>query len=140
MTRFFFVPFFFFCTIAFGQKNGIIKGIAVDTVAKQPVGSATITLIQKKDSSLITFTMTDNNGRFELNGIQNGEYRLLITHVNYHASNQIVKIDDDHKSIYLGSIIMNDRTKVLSEVTVRSEAPPVTLVGDTIHISAYGSR
>ena len=120
MRRIFFVPVFFFCTIASAQKNGIIKGIAFDTVAKQPVGSATITLMQKKDSSLISFTMTDNNGRFELSGIQNGEYRLLITHVNYHASNQVVKIDDEHKSIDLGSIIMNDRTKVLSEVTVSS--------------------
>ena len=80
--------------------------------------------------------MTDNNGRFELSGIQNGEYRLLITHVNYRASNQVIKIDDDHKSIDLGSIIMNDRTKVLSEVTVTSQAPPVTLVGDTIQYNA----
>ena len=80
--------------------------------------------------------MTDNNGRFELSGIQNGEYRLLITHVNYHASNQVVKIDNDHKNIDLGNIIMNDRTKVLSEVTVTAEAPPVTLVGDTIQYNA----
>jgi len=136
MRRFCFVPVFFFCTIALAQRNGIIKGIAFDTVARQPIGSATITLLQKKDSSLISFTMTDNNGRFELSGIQNGEYRLLITHVNYHASNQVVKIDDDHKSIDLGSIIMNDRTKVLSEVTVTSVAPPVTLVGDTIQYNA----
>ena len=136
MRRIFFVPVFFFYTIAPAQKNGIIKGIAFDTVAKQPVGSATITLMQKKDSSLISFTMTDNNGRFELSGIQNGEYRLLITHVNYHASSQVFKIDDEHKSIDLGSIMMNDRTKVLSEVTVRSEAPPVTLVGDTIQYNA----
>src|SRR6185295_7373503 len=80
--------------------------------------------------------MTDNNGRFELNGIQNGEYRLLITHVNYHNSSRVFKIDDDHKNIDLGSISMNDRTKVLSEVTVRGEAPPVTLVGDTIQYNA----
>jgi hypothetical protein len=31
---------------------------------------------------------------------------------------------------------MNDRTKVLSEVTVTSQAPPVTLVGDTIQYNA----
>jgi 5-hydroxyisourate hydrolase-like protein (transthyretin family) len=136
MRRIFFVPVFFFCTIALAQKNGIIKGIAFDTVAKQPVGSATITLMQKKDSSLISFTMTDNNGRFELSGIQNGEYRLLVTHVNYHSSSRIFKVDDDHKSIDLGNIIMNDRAKVLSEVTVTSEAPPVTLVGDTIQYNA----
>jgi 5-hydroxyisourate hydrolase-like protein (transthyretin family) len=102
------------------QKNGIIKGIAFDTTVRQPVSNATITLLQKKDSSLISFTMTDNSGRFELTGIQNGEYRLLITHVNYHNSSEVLKIDDTHKSIDLGNIIMNDRVKVLSEVTVTS--------------------
>src|SRR3954465_618593 len=140
MRRIFLVPVFFICTIALAQKNGIIKGIAFDTLTKQPVGSATITLMQKKDSSLISFTMTDNNGRFELNGIQNGEYRLLMTHVNYHNSSQVFKIDDDHKSIDLGRILMNDRTKVLSEVTVRGEAPPVTLVGDTIQYNAVSFK
>src|ERR1044072_115803 len=136
MRRILFVPVFFFCTIAFAQKNGIIKGIAFDTAVRQPVSNATITLMQKRDSSLISFTMTDNNGKFELTGLQNGEYRLLITHVSYHNFSQVFKIDDDHKSIDLGNIILNDRAKVLSEVTVNGEAPPVTLVGDTIQYNA----
>ena len=136
MRRILFVPAFFFCTIAFAQKNGTIKGIAFDTTLRQPVSNATVTLMQKKDSALISFTMADNNGKFELTGIQNGEYRLLITHVNYHSFNQVFKIDDDHKSVDLGNVIMNDRAKVLSEVTVTSEAPPVTLVGDTVQYNA----
>jgi len=137
MRRILVVPFFFFFTIVFAQKNGIIKGMAFDTIARQPVTSATITLMQKKDSSLISFTMTDNNGKFELTGIQNGEFRLLMTHVNYHSSSLVFKIDDEHKTIDLGRIIMNDRAKVLSEVTVTSEAPPVTLVGDTVMERKY---
>ena len=136
MRRFLFFPVFFFCTTGLAQKNGTVKGLAFDTVTKQPIASATITLMQKKDSSLISFTMTDNNGRFELSGIQNGEYRLLVTHVNYHNSSRVFKIDDERKGIDLGTIIMNDQTKVLSEVTVTSEAPPVTLVGDTIQYNA----
>jgi hypothetical protein len=136
MRRILFVPFFFFCTVAFSQKNGIIKGIAFDTTTRQPISNATITLMQKKDSSLISFTMTDTNGRFELTGVQNGDYKLLITHVNYYNFYQIFSIDEQHKVIDLGNIIMNDRTKVLSEVTVTSEAPPVTLVGDTIQYNA----
>src|SRR5690349_9171345 len=136
MRLFLFFPALLFFTISFSQKNGTIKGLAFDTVAKKPLASATITLMQKKDSSLISFTMTDNNGRFELNGIQNGEYRLLITHVNYHNSTRVFKIDEDHKAVDLGTIAMNDRTVVLSEVTVTSEAPPVTLVGDTIQYNA----
>lgn len=136
MRRILFSPLFFFCTIAFAQKNGIVKGIVFDTAAKQSVSNATITLMQKKDSSLTSFTMTDNIGRFELSGIQNGEYRLLITHVNYHNSSRVFKIDDEHKTIDLGRVIMDDQAKVLSEVTVTSEASPVTLVGDTIQYNA----
>jgi hypothetical protein len=110
--------------------------MAFDTPARQGVSSATITLMQKKDSSLISFTMTDDNGKFELTGIQNGEFRLLMTHVNYHSSSLVFKIDDEHKTIDLGRILMNDRARVLSEVTVTSEAPPVTLVGDTVQYNA----
>ena len=120
----------------FSQKNGSVKGVAFDTISKQPVSSATLTLMQKKDSSLVTFTMTDNNGKFDLTNIQNGEYRLLITHVNYRNHNEFFKIDDEHKNIDLGNILLNDRNKILSEVIVTNEAPPVTLVGDTIQYNA----
>src|SRR5437764_622228 len=125
-----------FGSLASAQKNGGVTGIAVDTVAKQPVTSATITLMRKNDSSLVSFTMTDKSGRFALTGIQSGEYRLLITHINYHSAIVSVKIADDHTVLDLGNIIMNDRSKVLSEVIVTSETPPVTLVGDTIQYNA----
>jgi len=122
--------------MAVAQRNGVVKGVAFDSLNKQTVSSATITLMQRKDSSLVSFTMSDNSGRFEFTGIQNGDYRLLITHVNYHNAARIFKVDDEHKNIDLGNIFMNDRTKVLSEVVVTSEAPPVTLVGDTIQYNA----
>jgi hypothetical protein len=137
MRRFFFTAFLsFLSATALAQKNGSIRGIAFDTLSKQPVSSATITLMQRKDSSLVSFTMTDNYGRFDLSNVQYGEYRLLITHVNYRNNIQAIKIDEDHKNIDLGNIFMNDRNKVLSEVIVTNEAPPVTLVGDTIQYNA----
>lgn len=134
---------FYFCalfllsySLASAQKNGVIKGITFDTVSKQPIASATITLMQKRDSSLVTFTLSDNSGRFELTGIQNGEYRLLATHVNYHNATQFFRIDDEHKNIDLGHVLMVDRSTVLGEVVITAEAPPVTLVGDTIQYNA----
>ena len=120
----------------FAQKNGAIKGIAFDTLSKQLVAMATVTVMEKKDSSLVTFTMTDNKGYFELKGIPNGEYRLLISHVNYHNSNIFFKIDDNNKSLDLGNITMNDKFKVMDEVVVKNEAPPVTMINDTIQYNA----
>ena len=67
-----------FTTALSAQKNGVVKGLAFDTISKQPVAAATITVLEKKDSSLVTFSMTGNDGRFELKGIPNGEYRLMI--------------------------------------------------------------
>jgi hypothetical protein len=118
------------------QRNGSIKGVAFDTITKQAVPAATVTVMDKKDSSLISFTMTDNGGRFELRGIPNGDYRLLITHVNYHNSNTFFTIDDNNKNKDLGNVTLNDVAKVLGEVIVRNEEPPVTLVGDTVQYNA----
>ena len=125
-----------FTTVLLAQKNGSVKGIVFDTISKQPVAAATVTVLEKKDSSLVTFTMTGNDGRFELKGLANGEYRVMISHVNYYNSNKIFAIADNNKNAELGNVVMNDRTKVLEEVVLAAEAPPVTLVGDTIQYNA----
>jgi len=122
--------------ILFAQKNGTVKGVAFDTITNQPVPLATITVVEKKDSSLVTFTMADNDGKFELKGIPNGEYRLLITHVNYHNSNTFFSVSDNNKNPNLGNVTMTDKNKMLGEVIVQGEAPPVTLINDTIQYNA----
>jgi hypothetical protein len=123
-------------SVVSAQKNGSIKGVAFDTISHQPVASATVTVVEKKDSSLVSFSMTDNDGKFQLSGIPNGEYRLMITHVNYHNRNILFTISDDKKVHDLANVTMNDRTKVLEEVVVTNEAPPVTMVGDTVQYNA----
>ena len=127
---------FFVATLLLAQKNGSVKGLAFDTISKQPVSAATITVLERKDSSLVTFTMTGNDGRFELKGLANGDYRLLITHVNYHNSNKYFSISDAHKNADMGNLVMNDKAKVLEEVVLANEAPPVTLINDTIQYNA----
>ena len=81
--------FLIFCGASvLAQKSGSIKGVAYDTLSRKTVADATITVLVKKDSSLLTFGMTDNAGRFSLDNIPTGEYRLLITHIGYHNSNR----------------------------------------------------
>lgn len=128
---------FLFCvSFVSAQKTGTIKGTATDTLIKQPVSGATVSLLQKKDSSLVSFTMADDAGRFEFKNLALGEYRILITHANYRNSSAIAVISENEKQVDLGNIAMNDRSKTLSEVTVQSEAPPVTLINDTIQYNA----
>ena len=67
--------------------------------------------------------MTNSKGYFELKGIPFGEYRLLITHVSYHNTNEYFTLDDNNRDIDFRDIIMNDVSKVLSEVVLKNEAP-----------------
>ncbi len=125
-----------FTTTLLAQKSGSVKGVAFDTISKQPVAAATVTVLERKDSSLVTFTMTGDNGQFELSGLAKGEYRLMISHVNYHNSNKFFSVTESAKNAELGNVVMNDKVKVLEEVVLASEAPPVTLINDTIQYNA----
>jgi hypothetical protein len=120
---------------AMAQKGATIKGVAFDTISKQPVTGATVTVLDRKDSSLVSFTMTGNEGRFEVRGVPDGAYRLLITHVNYHNSNKYFTVSGN-KEMDLGSLALSDKNKVLEEVVVMAEAPPVTMINDTIQYNA----
>lgn len=128
--------FIFFSLALAAQKNGAVRGLAFDTISKQPVSEATITVLDRKDSSLVSFTMTGKDGKFELAGLPNGDYRLLITHVSYHNSNRYFNITDSKKLADLGNVILNDKAKILEEVVVAAEAPPVTMIKDTIQYNA----
>ena len=125
------------CTlVARAQKNGSLRGLLYDSVAKQPVASATITILKKKDSALVTFTMSDSKGRFEITGLADGDYRMLITHINYHGSSKSITLNEAGRNKDLGNVIMHDAAQVLNEVVVTAEAPPVTLIGDTVQYNA----
>lgn len=128
------------CALAARAQQGSVKGAVMDTVAGQPVASATITLLLKKDSSLVSFIMTDERGRFEISNIPNGEYRLLITHVKYHNASRPVSITAANPSVNLHNILLYDLSRTLDEVVVNAEAPPVTLIGDTIQYNAGSFR
>jgi Outer membrane protein beta-barrel family/Carboxypeptidase regulatory-like domain len=119
-----------------GQKNGSVKGRLVDTLAKQPLAYATVTVLKKSDSALVNFTMTDKDGKFYLSRLPQGDFRLLITHINYHNSNIYFSLTDTSQEKDLGDWAMNDKTKVLSEIVVNAEAPPVTMNNDSLEYNA----
>src|ERR1700755_3620894 len=67
----------------FSQRDGSVRGRLQDTAARQPVPDATITLLNAKDSSLVTFSRSGSSGSFLLKGLGPGSYHLHITHIVY---------------------------------------------------------
>ncbi|MBO9728711.1 MAG: outer membrane beta-barrel protein [Chitinophaga sp.] len=124
------------CCLMLAARAQKITGTLLDSVAQQPIAAATITLLKQKDSSLVSFTMSDPKGHFEFTGVAPGAYRLLVTHVKYHSSARELRITADRADVHLPPIQLYDINKTLKEVVVNAEAPPVTLLGDTVQYNA----
>lgn len=123
-------------SLSVSAQQGSVKGKLNDTLSKQPVPGATITLMTAKDSSLVSFTMSDASGAFAFSNITNGSYRILITHINFHNVSRPVTISNTEKEVDMGPIPMGDKFKTLNEIVVEAEAPPVTLKADTVEYNA----
>ncbi len=80
--------------------------------------------------------MSDEQGRFQLDKLAHGKYRLMITHVNYHNSNKSFTISDTSTQKDLGRLFLSDLSQTLQEVVVTAEAPPITMLGDTVQYNA----
>lgn len=123
------------------QKNdGQITGKLVDTAAAaQPVVDATISLLKASDSSLVTFTLSNKEGRFEIKGLPTGSYRLIITHQAFNEIKREITLSDDKRQQDLGDVIVGKDIRTLGEVVVTSEAP-IVVKGDTIQFNASGFK
>lgn len=117
-----------------------IRGQATDTL-KSGMPSATVMLLQQKDSSLVSFGSTDRQGMFELKNIARGDYQLKITFVGYSpAIRKIASTDFSNPVLDLGRLAMEPVSKELEELVIKGEKAPVTVKKDTIEFNAGSFR
>jgi uncharacterized membrane protein YgcG len=127
-------------TAANAQKpDGSIKGKLIDTAAKAPISDATISVLNAKDSSLVTYTLSNKQGVFEVKGLTAGEYNVIITHGVYGETKRSVIVSDSAKQVDLGDLAIQKDYKTLGEVVVKSEAP-IQVKNDTIQFNASGFK
>src|SRR5258705_2732342 len=66
------------------SKMGIIKGKLVDSTSLQHVKNATVSVLNKADSSIVSYGLSNEDGSFKLENISFGDYILMITSVGLH--------------------------------------------------------
>src|SRR5204863_1565052 len=110
-----------------------------DTAAKQPIPNATISVLNAKDSSLATFTLSNKQGGFEVKGLLEGDYRVVISSQGFMETKQNVSITATTRSIDLGSLAIQKDYKTLEGVTITSESP-IQVKNDTVQFNASGFK
>ncbi len=130
------VLFLLFISAANAQKaDGTIKGKLMDTATKLPISEATVSLIDTKDSSIVTYTLTNKLGVFEISNLLEGSYQLVISHMSIEPIKKNITISATSKSTDLGTVIAQTGIKTLDGVVVTNEAP-ITIKGDTVQFRA----
>jgi hypothetical protein len=121
-------------SISFAQNHAIIRGIVVDSLNKQPLELSTVAIVNVKDTALIAYTLSKKTGTFELNNLPaEKKIKLVITYASYRP---FIKIFTLKKSevVDLGEVELGK--KMLAEVVILAERPPITIKKDTIEFAA----
>lgn len=134
-----FILFTLFSTnSAFSQQSSMptaqLHGKLAESKGNGPVVGATVQLISKADSTQRRITVSDVNGKFGISRIRSGEYSLRISFTGFKALSRDISVGRD--SIHLGTITMEEDTKVLGEVTVKGQEIRAEQKGDTLVYNA----
>lgn len=116
------------------NKAGTVKGKLIDTVFKESLAEATVSIITLTDSSVVAFSLANTRGEFEIKGIDTGTYRVLITFQGYQTVSRRILLSRLQTVVDLGSIPMDKNSTVLDVVIV--EVPPIQVKKDTVEFNA----
>ncbi len=115
-----------------------ISGLVKDQQGKV-IDKTTVTLLRAKDSVAAKFTVTDNSGAFNFNGIGPGSYLIKVTHVGYspvYSTPFDVAEGTDQKVPEL-SLVKAEKT--LQGVSVDSQKPMVEVRADKMIVNVEGT-
>ncbi len=133
--KYFFFFFVFSSTfLSFAQtKSFEISGTLMAKDVKAPLESATIHLERVKDSTLVTYTISNKDGKFKLEDrTSDKSLNLYISYIGYKTYKKTIALDNAF--IDLNVIYMETDANLLDEVVVRSRAP-ITIKKDTLEFN-----
>ncbi len=120
------------CFLLFLTSNAqksLIRGSVSDTVNKKQLASASIFLLRKADSVLVTSSRAAQVGGFSLEA-QPGKYLFNATYPGFADFSDSITVTD--QPLDLGTIYLIPRSKLLEEIIIRKKVPAIRMKGDTI--------
>ena len=126
--------YFISASATYGQEF-TIEGAVTDT-ANGPLPSAHITVTNANDSTLVTYTTTDTQGKYALSLTQ-GRFVLTASYTGYRKSSQTLELLSEKK--LLDDINFQLESIVLDDVLVEGSRP-VTAKEDTLEFDAENFR
>ncbi|WP_313804266.1 outer membrane beta-barrel protein [Flavobacterium sp.] len=125
----------FFSVGAMAQNSVTLKGKIIEDKTKLPLEAVTVYFSKAKDSSLVDYTITDKNGNFSFK-IKKMEDPLTLKVSMTGFQNHKVDLNGIEGDKDFGVITLLEEAKMLGEIIVKAEAPPIRIKKDTLEFNA----
>jgi iron complex outermembrane receptor protein len=137
------ITLFFITTLcyftSYGQnQEGRIMGTVIDSLTKQVMPFANISLQVKNNESKLN-ELTDREGNFNFKKVKLGKYNLIISYIGYKSKSIEMIIGDKNFNIDLKNISISLENIGLNEVTVKATKPFIQQEVDKIILNVSGS-
>ena len=113
----------------FGKDNskdyikGNISGKIVDSKTGKTLEYANISLTNIKWDKIIEGTISDAKGRFNMNKIRTGSYKISVSYLGYEIQNVNFELTKKKPDIKLADILLISNNGMLSEVKIKEQKP-----------------
>lgn len=113
------------------QSLHTIKGRTIDTASTTILSGTSIAVLNAKDSTLVKFTRAAENGSFELSGIKNGKFILLVSYPKYADFVDHFTLDSTNLVKDYNKINLTGMAKILADVIIKGNRSAIKIKGDT---------
>jgi hypothetical protein len=123
--------FLFLCSITFSQtKKFTINGFIKSDADKELLESATVHAERLKDSSIVSYTISDMKGKFDLVGeTSDSKIKLVVSFIGFKPYSRIISAKNQN----LGVLHLKE-SNALDGVIIKSSAP-ITIKKDTVEFN-----
>ena len=83
-----------------------------------PITYANVVILSSKDSTFQTGGVSDETGKFQFESLHKGSYILKCSYLGYSDHFTPLNICNSNDKIDLGTIVLNENTEMLSEITI----------------------
>lgn len=113
------------------QNQYTITGTMVDSLNKEKVMFATIGLLSPDSTAqMVSRSLTDAQGKFQMSNVPAGEYRFVASLVGYEMLNIPLTVGGGSRTIDMGDIPMRKTSTDLEEVKIIGEKPVYMVDGE----------
>jgi len=130
------VSSFFYAASTQAQESNTIKGIVIDSASNIKLQNTTVSILNTKDSTLVKFTRTAENGSFSISSPGLGKFILLVSYPGYADYVENFQLDSLQRSKDFKQINMTLKATLLADVIIRGKVAAIKIKGDTTEFNA----